>query len=96
MLLCRIDKNCPFPLTCLHFLHLVALTGVAALRSGHHLSGPANQIAAQAQALCPFSYWHVAVTIAGVLVAEDVVSAHAIPLGIKPHHCLAAQRRKRG
>lgn len=96
MLPCRVDKKWPFPLTCLHFLHLVAFTGVAALRSGRHLSGPANQITAQAQALCPLSYWHVAVTIAGVLVAEDVVSAHAVPLGIKPHHGLAAQRRKRG
>ncbi len=35
------------PPTCLHFLHLVALAGVAALRGGHHFSWPVNQITAQ-------------------------------------------------
>lgn len=82
--------------TCLHFLHLIPFTGVAALRGGHHFSGPVNQIAAQAQTLCPFTYWHVTVTIARALVAEDVVSAHAVPLGIKLHDCLTARRRERG
>lgn len=82
--------------TCLHFLHLIALTGVAALRCGHHFSGPVNQIAAQSQTLCPFTHWHITITIARALVAEDVVSANAVPLGIKLHYRLTALRRERG
>lgn len=30
--------------TCLHFLHLITFTGVAALRGWRHLSGPVNQL----------------------------------------------------
>lgn len=83
-------KRTPSP-TCLHFLHLVALTGVAALRGGHSVSGPVNQLVAETQSLCPFTHRHVNVTIGRALVAEDVVSAHAVPLGIKLHDCLAAR-----
>lgn len=82
--------------TCLHFLHLITLTGVAALRGGHHFSGPANQITAQTQSLCPFTYRHVTVTIPRALVAENVVAAHPVPLGIKLHCCLTARWRERG
>lgn len=82
--------------TCLHFLHLITFAGVAALWGGHRFSGPVNQIAAQTQTFCPLTYWHVTVTIARALVAEDVVSAHAVPLGIKLHYCLTARWRERG
>lgn len=84
-----------FP-TCLHFLHLIALTGVAALWGGHHFSGPVNQITVQSQSLRPFTYWHITVTLTGALVAENVVSAHAVALGIKLHHRLTTWRRERG
>lgn len=79
-----------FSPTCLHFLHLIAFTGVAALGSRQRLSGPANQITAEAQTLCPLAHWHIAVAVSVALVAEDVVPSHAITLGIKLHHCLSA------
>lgn len=78
--------------TCLHFLHFVSFTGVAALWGWEHLFGPTNQIVVQTQTLCPVTYWHVTVTLARTLVAKDVVPANAVPLGIKLHYRLTAWR----
>lgn len=82
--------------TCLHFLHLVTFTGVAALRGRRHLSGPVNQLVVKTQTLRPLAHWHVTVTFTGALIAEDVVSAHAVALGVKLYCRLTAKRGEGG